>query len=44
MLEGKKKDVLGLQTKLSKLSTNRSIHLGGIKKYGLDRTVMPTRI
>ena len=41
MLEGKKTDVLGLKTKLSKISPNRSIQLGSIKKY---RTVMPTRI
>ena len=44
MLEGKKTDVLGLQTKLSKISPNRSIQLGGIKKYRLDRTRMLTSI
>ena len=44
MLEGKKTDVLGLQTKLSKISPNRSIQLGDIKKYRFDRTVMATRI
>ena len=41
MLDGKKIDVLGLQTKLSKIGPNRSIQLGSIKKY---RTVMPTKI
>ena len=40
-LEGKKTDVLGLKTKLSKISPNISIQLGSIKKY---RTVMPTKI
>merc|ERR1711891_18311 len=44
MLDGKKIDVLGLQTKLSKIGPNRSIQLGGIKKYRLDDTVMATAI
>ena len=44
MLEGKKIDVLGLQTKLSKIGPNRSIKLGGIKKYRLDGTVMDTAV
>ena len=40
----KKTDVLGLQTKLSKIGRYRSIDLGDIKKYRLDRTVMATSI
>ena len=44
MLEGIKTDVLGLRTKLSKITHNRSIQLGSIKKYRLDRTVMLTSI
>merc|ERR1711888_462816 len=44
MLEGKKTDVLGLQTKLSKIGPHRSIQLGDIKKYRHDRTVIDTAI
>ena len=40
MLEGIKTDVLGLQTKLSKISYHRSIKLGSIKQYRLDGTRM----
>ena len=44
MLEGKKTDVLGLQTKLSKIGRYRSIDLGDIKKYRLDGTKLDTAI
>merc|ERR1712033_91174 len=44
MLEGKKIDVLGLQTKLSKIGRYRSIDLGDIKKYRLDGTKLDTAI
>ena len=44
VLEGKKTDVLGLQTKLSKIGPKRSIQLGDIKKYRLDRTRIDTAI
>ena len=40
MLEGIKTDVLGLQTKLSKISKHRSIQLGDIKQYRKDSTRM----
>ena len=40
MLEGIKTDVLGLQTKLSKISYPRSIQLDSIKQYRLDGTRM----
>merc|ERR1712002_797222 len=44
VLEGKKTDVLGLQTKLCKIGPKRSIQLGDIKKYRLDRTRIDTAI
>ena len=40
MLEGIQTDVLGLQMKLSEISYHRSIKLGGLKQYRLDRTRM----
>ena len=40
MLEGIKTDVLGLQTKLSKINHHRTIQLGDIKQYRLDGTRM----
>merc|ERR1711888_417740 len=44
MQEGKKIDVLGLKTKLSKIGRYRSIDLGDIKKYRLDGTKLDTAI